>query len=96
MNIQIKSLHEELSDLFLDQVRIKAEKLYVLYEGTVGIDIVFKHESEFLEDSKVCEVTWKVRGNDLFSEKRGHRNENNFDMCCDALRKQIERYKSRL
>lgn len=96
MNIQINDVNFNAEAQLMDFARKKAEKLYGLYEGIVGVEVTYKLENSHEENNKTAEIRIKVPGNDLFAKKTQKSFEEATEASVLALRKQLEKFKDKV
>ncbi|MCK9291612.1 MAG: HPF/RaiA family ribosome-associated protein [Bacteroidales bacterium] len=96
MNIQINSLHfkaDKKLELFISN---KIEKLVKKYPDIIGADVLLKLDNTDDPMNKITEIKLIIRGNDLFASKQSKTFEEASDNAIDALKKQLEKYKTKL
>jgi putative sigma-54 modulation protein len=79
----------------LDDTKRKIEKLYLLYDHIVSVDVNLKLENNGVDDNKTSEIIVKVPGNELFAKKTMSSFEKATDASLDALKKQVDKYKGK-
>jgi putative sigma-54 modulation protein len=95
MNIKLNPVNFSIEAELTDYATKRAEKLYQMYDGTVGIEVTLKLENSTGDNTKTAELLWKVPGNDLFAGKTSKTFEEALDHASEALRKQLDKYKER-
>jgi len=96
MNIIVRDLNFNAEQHLLDYAKKKAEKIYNLYEGIVGIEVNMRLENNSEEANKTSEIIVKVPGNDLFAKKTSASFEEATDSCTEAIRKQVTKHKEKV
>lgn len=95
MNIQIQSVKFNADQKLIDFVESKINKLERLNDSTTNAEVTLKLDKDHELGNKVAMVLLAVPGNDLVAERRSKSFEEAIDLCVDALKKQIERYKDK-
>jgi len=95
MNIKINPVNFAIEASLTEYATKRAEKLYQMYDGTVGIEVTLKLENSSGDNNKTAELMWKVPGNDLFAGKTSKSFEEALDQASEALRKQLDKHKER-
>ena len=95
MDIQVKDVNFNADHGLLDDTKRKIEKLYLLYDHIVSVDVNLKLENNGVDDNKTSEIIVKVPGNELFAKKTMSSFEKATDASLDALKKQVDKYKGK-
>ncbi len=95
MDIQLKDVNFNADQGLLDDTKRKIEKLYLLYDHIVSVDVNLKLENNGVDDNKTSEIIVKVPGNELFAKKTMSSFEKATDASLDALKKQVDKYKGK-
>lgn len=95
MDIQVKDVNFNANQGLLDDTKRKIEKLYLLYDHIVSVDVNLKLENNGVDDNKTSEIIVKVPGNELFAKKTMSSFEKATDASLDALKKQVDKYKGK-
>lgn len=96
MNIQVKDVNFNAEEHLMDFARKKAEKMYQLHERVLGVEVNMKLENNREDENKTAEIRVIVPGNDVFAKKTEKTFEAAIDASILALKKQMEKLKSRL
>lgn len=95
MNIQVNDVNFNAEEHLVDFARKKAEKMYQLHDGVLGVEVNMKLENNKEEENKTAEIRVLVPGNDVFAKKTEKTFEAAIDASILALKKQMEKLKSR-
>lgn len=95
MNIQIQSVKFDADQKLIEFVEHKIGKLDRMNDTTTSAEVTLKLDKDNDLGNKVAVVRLAVPGDDLVAERRSKSFEESVDMCVDALKRQIERYKDR-
>ena len=94
MDIKVQSIHFEADKKLVDFVEEKVGKLSQFYDKIIGGDVFLKLEASDKEN-KVAEIKIKLPGKDLFAKKQCKSFEEATDEAVEALRRQINKHKSK-
>ncbi len=95
MNIQIQSVKFDADQKLLDFVQHKVGKLDRMIDNSTGAEVTLKLDKDDTAGNKVGMLKLSVPGNELVAERRSKTFEESVDLCVDAIKRQIERYKER-
>lgn len=95
MNIQIQSVKFDADQKLLDFVQHKVGKLDRMIDNSTGAEVTLKLDKDDTAGNKVVVLKLSVPGNELVAERRSKTFEESVDLCVDAIKRQIERYKER-
>jgi len=96
MNISIQSVRFTVSEhlnQFADQ---KVSKLEHFFDGIVKAEVILKLDKSESSENKIAEIRLKLPGGELFSKKQTKTFEESVDLACDALRKQLLKWKEKV
>ncbi len=92
----IQSIHFDATEKLQAFVNKKAEKLSKSYEDIQKVEVQLKVQKPATALNKVTSLTVSVPGNTLFVEKTCDTFEEGVDLCVDAMRVQLTKYKEKL
>ncbi len=95
MNIQIQSVKFDADQKLVDFVHTKVNKLDRMNDRNTGAQVTLKLDKDHELGNKIAIVQLAVPGDELVAERRAKSFEEAVDLCIDALKRQIERYKER-
>ena len=96
MEVMIQSIHFDATEKLQAFVNKKAEKLSKSYEDIQKVEVQLKVQKPATALNKVTSLTVSVPGNALFVEKTCDTFEEGVDLCVDAMRVQLTKYKEKL
>lgn len=96
MEVMIQSIHFDATEKLQAFVNKKAEKLSKSYEDIQKVEVQLKVQKPATALNKVTSLTVSVPGNTLFAEKTCDTFEEGVDLCVDAMRVQLTKYKEKL
>lgn len=95
MNIQIQSVKFDADQKLLDFVQHKVGKLDRMIDNSTGAEVTLKLDKDDEAGNKVAVLKLSVPGSELVAERRSKTFEEAVDLCVDAIKRQIERYKEK-
>lgn len=96
MNINIQSVHFVASERLQEFISVKVGKLDQYYDGIISAEVILKLNKSDDTENKVAEINLNIPGNDLFAKKQCKTFEEAIDLCCEALRKQLIKWKEKI
>ncbi|MCH5306392.1 MAG: HPF/RaiA family ribosome-associated protein [Rikenella sp.] len=95
MDIRIQAVKFDADQKLIDFVRRKVSKLDRMIDNSTGAEVTLKLDKDDEAGNKVAILRLAVPGNELVAERRSRSFEESVDLCVDAIKRQIERYKER-
>lgn len=95
MEIKIQSIHFDATEKLQAFIDKKAGKLQKSYEEIQKVEVQLKVEKPATALNKVTSLTVTVPGNTLFVEKTCDTFEEGVDLCVDAMRVQLTKFKEK-
>lgn len=96
MNITIQSVHFDASDRLQEFIGQKVGKLEQYFEGILSAEVILKLNKSDDSENKVAEISLNIPGNDFFAKKQCKTFEEAVDLSCEALRKQLVKWKEKI
>lgn len=96
MNVEIQSVRFDADQKLIDFIESKLSKIERFNDSNIASEVILKIDKDLDNGNKVAVIKLIVPGHDLVAESRGHTFEEAVDESIHALKKQIERYKSKL
>lgn len=96
MNVTIQSVHFTAADhleLFVNQ---RVSKLEQYFEGIISAEVILRLDKSDDTENKVAEISLDIPGGDLFAKKQSKTFEESIDLACEALRKQLIKWKEKV
>lgn len=94
MEIKVQSIHFDADQKLVSFVEERLGKLTQYYDKIIGSDVFLKLEPADREN-KVAEIKLTIPGKDLFAKKQCKSFEEATDEAVEALRRQINKHKSK-
>lgn len=95
MEIRIKSIHFDATEKLQDFINKKVEKLQKSYEDIQKVEVQLKVEKPAVALNKTTSLTVTAPGNTLFVEKTCDTFEEGVDLCLDAMKVQLTKFKEK-
>jgi putative sigma-54 modulation protein len=96
MKTEIQSIHFKADQKLVDHIEKKLQKLATYYDGIIDAKVFLKLDNSNSRDNKQIEIKIHVQNQTIFKTQTGHSFEAATDLCIDALKTQIKRYKEKL
>ena len=96
MEIKIKSIHFDATEKLQTFINKKVEKLQKANEDIQGAEVQLKVVKPATAMNKETSLTVTVPGTTLFVEKTCDTFEEGVDLCLDAMKVQLTKYKEKL
>ncbi len=95
MEIKIQSIHFDATEKLQAFITKKAEKLQKTYEDIQKVEVQLKVEKPASALNKTTSITVIAPGNTLFVEKTCDTFEEGVDLCLDAMKVQLTKFKEK-
>ena len=97
MDVKVQSVHFKADQKLIDFCEKRINKLELFFEGIIGAEVILKLEKDEDQENKVAEIKLSVPANEyLFAKKQAKSFEEAVDLAVDALRKQLDKYKTKI
>lgn len=96
MEINVKAVKFDATDKLNEFIQKKVSKLEKLCGDIRKVDVALKVVKPSTSMNKEANLTVSLPGEEMFVEKTCDTFEEAIDLCLDALKKQLERYKEKL
>lgn len=95
MEIRIKSIHFDATEKLQEFINKKVEKLQKSYEDIQKVEVQLKVEKPAAALNKTTSLTVTAPGNTLYVEKTCDTFEVGVDLCLDAMKVQLTKFKEK-
>lgn len=95
MEIRIKSIHFDATEKLQEFINKKVGKLQKSYEDIQKVEVQLKVEKPAAALNKTTSLTVTAPGNTLFVEKTCDTFEEGVDLCLDAMKVQLTKFKEK-
>ncbi|MEG1611783.1 MAG: ribosome-associated translation inhibitor RaiA [Alistipes sp.] len=96
MNVKIQSVKFDADKRLVDFVEAKMSKLDRFAERSTGADVTMKLDKDLEKGNKVATITLHMPGEDLVAEHRSKAFEESVDEAIDAIKRQLEKFKTKI
>ncbi len=93
MKLNIQSVHFDATQNLKDFATQAVNKLELFYDGIISAEVVLSLDKADNTENKVSKITLSVPKDVLVAEKQCKSFEEGIDLACEALRKQLLKYK---
>ena len=95
MKVEIQSVKFDADKKLVDFIQAKMNKMYRFVENALSSQVTLKIDKDDEQGNKVAVVKIDVAGGELLAERRCKSFEEAIDLCLDAIKKQIDKYKEK-
>jgi len=95
MNVKIQSVKFDADQKLVDFIQLKLSKIGRFADNILSADVTLKIDKDDEAGNKVAIVKIDVAGDELLAERRCKTFEEAIDLCLDAIKKQIDKYKEK-
>lgn len=96
MDLKINSVHFTADKKLVDFIEEKVKKLEQMYDHIIAGEIYLKIDKNSTDENKIAEVKLLLPGSELFAKKQCKSFEEAADLAVQALKKQVEKRKSKV
>lgn len=95
MDLQVHSVHFDADRKLLDFIKKKIGKLEQYFDHIVNAEVFLRLAGPGEPENKIAEIKLSIPGKELFAKKQCKSFEEATDLSCEALRKQVNKYKEK-
>lgn len=95
MNVKIQSVKFDADQKLIDFVEAKLAKMERYGEELLTADVILKIDKDHETGNKVATIKLDLAGGELIADRRSKSFEESVDLCIDALKKQLEKFKEK-
>ena len=95
MNVKIQSVKFDADQKLVDFIQLKLSKIGRFADNILSADVTLKIDKDDEAGNKVAIVKLNVAGGELVADRRRKSFEESVDLCIDAIKKQIEKFKEK-
>ncbi|HIW19196.1 MAG TPA: ribosome-associated translation inhibitor RaiA, partial [Candidatus Alistipes pullicola] len=95
MKVEIQSVKFDADKKLVDFIQAKMNKMDRFVENALSSQVTLKIDKDDEQGNKVAVVKIDVAGGELLAERRCKSFEEAIDLCLDAIKKQIDKYKEK-
>ncbi len=95
MQVQVQSIHFDADIKLIEFIEEKLGKLSTFHDRIIKGEVFLRLDKSDVNENKIAEIKLSIPGNDLFAKKQSKSFEEATDEAVDALRRQIEKHRTR-
>jgi putative sigma-54 modulation protein len=95
MQVQVQSIHFDADIKLIQFIEEKLGKLSTFHDRIIKGEVFLRLDKSDVNENKIAEIKLSIPGNDLFAKKQSKSFEEATDEAVDALRRQIEKHRTR-
>jgi len=95
MQVQVQSIHFTADSQLIQFVEDKMQKLVALHDRIITGEVFLRLDKSDINENKIAEIKLLVPGKEMFARKQCRTFEEAADSAVEALRRQIEKHKSK-
>lgn len=95
MDFKVNTVHFSPDEKLVNYIHNKVKKLELIYDQIIASEIYLRIDKNNSNENKIAEVKILIPGNELFAKKRCKSFEEAADSAVQALKKQVEKHKSK-
>lgn len=96
MNVKIQSVKFDADKKLEAFIQEKVNKLDRFVEDAISAEVTLRIDKDNERGNKVVMLKIAVPGNDLVAERKSKSFEESVDLCIDAIKKQVEKRKTKI
>lgn len=94
MQVTVQSIHFDADVKLINFVQDKMKKLATFHDRIINGEVFLRLDRNDINENKIAEIRVIVPGRELFARKQCKTFEEAADTAVDALRKQIQKYRT--
>lgn len=95
MDFKVNSVNFTVDQKLVNFIHEKVKKLELMNGGIISSEVFLRVDKNSTKENKVAEVKLLMPGQELFAKKQCKSFEEAADQVVDALKKQVEKYKTK-
>tara|TARA_R110002072_G_scaffold929_3_gene7486 strand:+ start:25536 stop:25829 length:294 start_codon:yes stop_codon:yes gene_type:complete len=95
MDFKVNTVHFSADEKLVNYIHEKVKKLEQIYDHIIASEIYLKIDKNEANENKIAEVKLLLPGSELFAKKQCKSFEEAADLAVTALKKQVQRHKSK-
>lgn len=96
MDVKVHSIHFKADEKLIDFINEKVSKLQLFFDHIIVSEVFLRLDKNTEKENKIAEVKILMPGKELFAKKQCKSFEEAADLCVDALRSQVKKYKGKM
>jgi putative sigma-54 modulation protein len=95
MQVQVQSIHFDADRKLINFIEEKLQKLTHFHDRITFGEVFLRLDKSDVNENKIAEIKLSIPGKDLFARKQCRTFEEATDVAVDALRRQIDKMKTK-
>jgi len=95
MQLQVQSIHFDADHKLISFIEDKLGKLGQFHDRIIRSEVFLRLDHSDVNENKIAEIRLSIPGKDLFARKQCRTFEEATDTAVEALRRQIDKHKTR-
>lgn len=95
MDLQVHSVHFDADRKLVEFINSKVKKLDLFVDNIIAGEVFLRIDKDSNNGNKIAEIKLRVPGKELFAKKQCKSFEAATDLACEALRRQVRKYKTK-
>ncbi len=95
MKVKIQSVKFDADQKLVDFINHKLSKIGRFTDNILSADVTLKLDKDDEAGNKVSTIRVNIAGGELLADRRSKSFEESVDLCIDAIKKQIEKFKDK-
>ncbi|MBL0316446.1 MAG: ribosome-associated translation inhibitor RaiA [Flavobacteriales bacterium] len=95
MQVQVQSIHFDADIKLIKFIEEKLQKLGTFHDRIIKSEVFLRLDKSDVNENKIAEVKLSIPGKELFAKKQCKTFEEATDVALDALRRQIDKHRSK-
>lgn len=95
MQVNIQSVKFDADKKLVDFIQAKVDKMDRFIERALSTEVILKVDKDHELGNKLVTVKIDVPGGELVAERRSKTFEESLDLCLEAIKKQVEKFKEK-
>lgn len=95
MQVQVQSIHFDADVKLIKFIEEKLQKLGTFHDRIIKSEVFLRLDKSDVNENKIAEVKLSIPGKELFAKKQCKTFEEATDVAVDALRRQIDKHRTK-
>ncbi len=95
MQAKIQSVKFDADKQLVDFIQTKVDKMERFIERMLSVDVILKVDKDHEQGNKLVTIKFEIPGGELVAERRSKTFEESVDLCLEAIKKQVEKFKEK-
>ncbi len=95
MDLQVSSLHFDADEKLVSFINGKVQKLEIFCDKIIAGQVFLRLDKSSNNENKIAEIKLTIPGRELFAKRKCKSFEEATDLACQALKKQVAKYKDK-